>query len=361
MRLSKSIGMTTVPILGRRRRAASVLAWAALGLGIAPPMSTAEVDVRPRPEARRVDVRIDGAPFTAYVWPESLTKPVLFPVRTALGTLVTRGFPLEPRAGERVDHPHQAGFWFTYGDVNGVDFWGNSKALAPEEQAKKGRIVQREIREARGGKDRGTLAVCLDWIMPDGHRVLEETTSFVFRGDTTSRTIDWTTVLTADEPVVFADTKEGMLGLRVARSLEQPSDRPEVFTDAGGHATTVPVLDNEGVTGLYHSSEGLVGDAVWGTRARWVALAGRIGKEDVVLLLLDHPGNPGYPTYWHARGYGLFAANPLGQKDFSEGKQVLRFHLDERASATFRYRLVIRSEPYSAERAEADWKAFAAE
>jgi Family of unknown function (DUF6807) len=253
------------------------------------------------------------------------------------------------------------GFWLTYGDVNGVDFWGNSRALPPEEQAKKGRILHREIREARGGKDRGTLAVACDWILPDGRRVLEETTSFAFGGDERSRTIDRRTVLTADEPVIFGDTKEGLLGLRVARSLEQPSDRPEVFTDVSGRPTTVPVLDNEGVTGLYHSSEGLVGDAVWGTRARWVALAGRLGTEDIVLLLLDHPGNPGYPTYWHARGYGLFAANPLGQKDFTQGKRELRFHLDKGASATFHYRLVVRSEPFSAETAEATWKAFAAE
>jgi hypothetical protein len=361
MSLSNSIGMTNITISLGRSGAATVLACAVLGLGGAPPIGAAEVDDQPRRVARRVDVRIGGAPFTAYVWPESLTKPVLFPIRTARGTLVTRGFPLEPRPGERVDHPHQVGYWLTYGDVNGVDFWGNSKTLAPEEQAKKGRILQREIQEARGGKDRGTLVIAADWIMPDGHRVLEEATSFVFRGDEASRTIDRTTVLTAGEPVGFSDTKEGLLGLRVARSLEQPSDEPEVFTDASGHPTTVPVLDNEGVTGLYHSSEGLVGDAVWGTRARWVALAGRIGKEDVVLLLLDHPGNPGYPTCWHARGYGLFAANPLGQKDFSQGKQVLGFHLDEKASATFRYRLVIRSEPFSAEGAEADWKAFAAE
>jgi hypothetical protein len=361
MALLNSIGNTNIPIVRGRMETAAVLAGALLGLGVAPRMSAADVDVLPRPEARRVEVRIDGAPFTAYVWPESLTKPVLFPIRTARGTVVTRGFPLEPRAAERVDHPHQVGYWLTYGDVNGVDFWGNSKELAPEEQARKGRIVHREIREARGGNDRGTLAVALDWIVPDGRPVLEEATSFVFRGDRTSRTIDRTTVLTANEPVVFADTKEGMLGLRVARSLEQPSDRPEVFTDASGHPTTVPVLDNTGVTGLYHSSEGLTGDAVWGTRARWVALAGRIGKEEVVLILLDHPGNPGYPTYWHARGYGLFAANPLGQKDFSQGRHVLGFHLDEKKSATFRYRLVVRSEPFSAERAEADWESFAAE
>ena len=75
--------------------------------------------------SRRVDVFVDGQPFTAYVWPEKLKVPVLYPLRTAQGTIVTRGFPLEPRTGERVDHPHHAGFWLNYGDVNGVDFWNN--------------------------------------------------------------------------------------------------------------------------------------------------------------------------------------------------------------------------------------------
>jgi len=71
---------------------------------------------------RRVDVSIGGKPFTSYIYPGSLKKPVLFPLRSAKGTVVTRGFPLEPRPGERADHPHQVGAWFTYGDVNGIDF-----------------------------------------------------------------------------------------------------------------------------------------------------------------------------------------------------------------------------------------------
>src|ERR1700674_2437644 len=102
----------------------------------------------------RVDVLVDGQPFTSYVWPESLTKPVLYPLRTSQGTVITRGFPLEPRPGERVDHPHHAGLWFNYGDVNGVDFWNNSSALSPEERRKMGTIVQRRITRATGGNDR---------------------------------------------------------------------------------------------------------------------------------------------------------------------------------------------------------------
>src|SRR5262249_215829 len=65
--------------------------------------------------AQRVDVLIDGKPFTSYVWPKSVKKPVLYPLTTASGTIVTRGYPLAPRPGERVDHPHHVGMWFNYG------------------------------------------------------------------------------------------------------------------------------------------------------------------------------------------------------------------------------------------------------
>ena len=322
------------------------------------------VEVTPRPEERRVDVRIDGQPFTAYVWPERLSKPVLFPLRSAGGTLVTRGYPLDSRPGERVDHPHHVGLWLNYGDVNGVDFWNNSEALSPEDAAKMGTIRHRVLGKAEGGNTRGTLEVANDWIMPDGSTVVRESTKFVFQGTADSRSIDRITTLAAPSggvDVLFADNKEGVLGLRVARALEAPSDKPEVFTDGTGKPTPVAALNNEGVNGVYHSSEGLEGGAVWGTRGRWVALSGRVEDEDVVLLILDHPGNPGYPTYWHARGYGLFAANPLGQKVFSEGREELGLALAPGESTVLRHRLVILSHRFSAERAEAAWKAFVAE
>ena len=311
---------------------------------------------------RRVDVLVDGRAFTSYVWPESLTKPVLYPLRTAQGTIVTRGFPLEPRAGERVDHPHHAGLWFNYGDVNGVDFWNNSTALSAEERRKMGTIVQRRIARTQDGKDRGELEVETDWIMPDGQPIVRETMTFIFRAAPNLRAVDRITTLTAlDQRVVFHDNKEGVIGMRVRRELEQPSNEPVVFTDASGRPTTVKVLDNTGVSGLYRSSEGKTGDAVWGTRGRWAMLSGKVEQQDVTLAILDHPKNTGAPTYWHARGYGLFAANPLGQEVFSNGKEKLNFTLEPKQSVTFRYRVLIVSGPATPEQIEAHYARFVSE
>jgi hypothetical protein len=190
---------------------------------------------------RRVDVLIDGRPFTSYIWPDSVKKPVLYPLRTAQGALVTRGYPIDPRPGERIDHPHQVGLWFNYGDVNGLDFWNNSDAIKPEERAKYGTIRHRRIRRIQNGKSEGELQVETEWLRPDGAPLLREDTTFVFRSGIGVRGIDRIAKLTAlDKRVAFTDNKEGVIGMRVARELEQPSDKPEVFTDASGKATAVP-------------------------------------------------------------------------------------------------------------------------
>lgn len=321
------------------------------------------VAVAANESARRVDVTIGGQPFTSYIWPERLKKPVLYPLRSAKGTLVTRGWPFDPRPGERVDHPHHVGLWFDYGDVNGIDFWNNSDALKPADAAKMGTVVHRRVVGVQGGADSGRLTTESDWIGPGGVLLLHERAELVFRGDATSRSVERTTTLTAvDRRVVLADNKEGLFGMRVARQLEQPSTTPEKFTDASGRAMDVPVLDNRGVTGVYRSSEGKTGDAVWGTRGRWAMLTGTIGGEALTLAILDHSKNPGFPTYWHARGYGLFAANPLGRSVFTEGRQpALNLTLEPHESATFRYRLLILEGTATVDRLEREVTAFSAE
>jgi hypothetical protein len=291
---------------------------------------------------RRVDVLVGGRPFTSYMWPASQMKPILFPLRSASGVVVTRGFPLEPRAKERVDHPHHAGLWFNYGDVNGLDFWNNSAAIPAAQAAKYGTIVHRSIRSATSGAGQATLDVTSDWMSPAGKALLREDTRFVFKAENGTRAVERITTLTAlDTTVNFRDNKEGVIGIRVAKTLEHPSLRPEKYTDASGKVTDVAVLDTAGVHGLYTSSEGKQGDAVWGTRSKWTMLTGDVNGAPVTLAMLDHPQNVGYPTYWHARGYGLFAANPLGQKEMSGGKETLNFSLPAGKSTTFRHQVLI--------------------
>jgi Methane oxygenase PmoA len=327
----------------------------------ADPHPSDRISVTVNEEQHRADISIDGQPFTSYIWPAELAKPVLYPLRTAKGTIITRGYPLEQRPGERVDHPHHAGLWLNYENVNGIDFWNNSKAIKPQDAPKMGTIRQRSIVLAKGGSEQGELEVEADWMIYDKKVLLKEHTRFVFRGGPDFRSVDRITTLRAlGEKVVFADAKDGMLGLRVVRALEAPSNKPEVFTDASGRATTVPKLDNTGANGVYLTSEGKKGEAAWGTRGRWCNLSGKIGDEPVTISILDHPSNPGFPTYWHARGYGLFAANPLGQKIFSNGKEELNLTLEPNQSVTFRYRILVSSEMATPENTEAAYKAFVA-
>ena len=298
---------------------------------------------------KKVDVTIDGKAFTSYFYPgeDQLKKAVLFPIRTNNGTIVTRGWPFEPRAGERIDHPHHVGMWLNYEDVNGFDYWNNSTAIKPEDRLKKyGTIRHTGITNIKSGKSKGELTVTADWIDKDGTGTLtaQETTNYVFSGKGNVRIIDRITTIKAATDISFKDVKDGMFAIRVARQLEHPSKTADVFTDASGIATAVPKLDNTGVSGSYRNSDGVEGDDCWGKRAKWCNLRGQIENEKVNVVIIDHPKNVSYPTYWHSRGYGLFAANPLGQKVFSNGKETLNFSLKKGESVTFRYRTIVASE-----------------
>ena len=343
-----------------RSSIAYLVALAVLLLGTAPTgqaqlktaddaLSQDSIRVVPKPAEDQVDIFVGDALFTSYLFSEKhdvLKKPVLYPIKTALGTDITRAFPLAARAGERVDHPHHVGLWFNYGSVNGLDFWNNSDAVSAEEAEAMGAIEHLEIRRVESGEDKGALEVVMHWLKPSGEPLLREDTRFVFHADPPdARVIDRITTLTAlDETVRFEDNKEGLLGLRVRRELEMPAEEPLVLTDARGEPLDDPVVDNEGVEGQYYSSEGIEGyPDVWGTRAKWMALEGEIKRKPVTIAILDHPQNPGFPTYWHVRNYGLFSANPLGQKVFSEGKKELGFALEPDESATFRHRILLLS------------------
>lgn len=303
------------------------------------------IDLKENKAEKKVDVLIDGKLFTSYIYPENVKKPVLWPVMSPAGNMLTRSYPMVNKEGDRSDHPHHVGVWLNYGDVNGLDFWNNSEAIPVEKRDGYGTIFHKSVDKLESGKGKALLVTSAEWKSPDNTLMLNEQTRFSFLVTENSRIIDRTTTLTAviDE-VKFTDNKEGMFAIRVARELELPTEKPTELVDSHGVITKVDKMDNTYVKGNYRSAEGVEGGKVWGTRCRWMKLASEIKGEQVALVIIDNPSNVGYPTYWHARDYGLFAANTLGQKIFSKGENELNFSLKKGDSVTFKYRLVVADE-----------------
>lgn len=312
-----------------------------------------KVTLESNPDERKVDVLIEGKLFTSYIYPTRVKKPVLWPVITAGGNEITRQYPFKNKEGERVDHPHHVGIWFNYGDVNGLDFWNNSEAISPGKADKYGTIFHESIVSTQNGSGKAVLNTTASWKDHSGNKLLNEATEFTFSVNGTTRIIDRESELTAvDKKVNITDNKEGMLAIRVTRELELPSKGKLKLTDSHGVVTEVDASKDNIATGNYLSSEGIEGGDVWATRAKWMKLYGEMNGEKIAIVIYDHPSNAGYPTYWHARGYGLFSANTLGQKVFSKGKEEMNFSLAKGESATFRYRVAIFSGEPSVEEIE---------
>jgi len=296
-------------------------------------------------DKKQVDVFFNNKLLTSYCNLDSSKKPVLFPVNTIDGITVTRSYPFKLIAGERTDHPHHTGIWLNYESVNGLDFWNNSTAIAVDKRDHYGTIIHQQIVSKKAKGNKAVLVTKAIWVRPDNKTLLDELTTFNFSADEKANNfiIDRITTLTAkDTVVIFKDVKDGMFAIRVARELELPSKEKSSFVDDKGNVTTLAPSGVD-VTGMYYSSNGVKGDSVWGTKGEWVMLTGKKDGKNITIGIIDHPSNVGYPAYWHARGYGLFAVNPLGRKVFSNGKEELNFSLKPGESATFRYRVVVHS------------------
>lgn len=299
------------------------------------------VSITHQPNARRVQINIGGQPFTDYLYADSLPKQVLWPIRALGNVVVTRSFPVQPLPNESTDHPHHLGHWLNHGDVNGLDFWNNSYAIPADKRALYGHIRHDAIVEAKSGAV-GKLTVRATWLNAADQPLLAEQTNFRFSQVGNTRFIDRQTTLTALTDVQFKDSKEGMFAVRVARFLEMPSTQ-NTFTDAKGNATIAGgnVASTEQPTGMYRNSNGDTGGAVWGKTADWCLLTGKKGDTSVAIAMFDHPQNVGYPAHWHARGYGLFALNPFGQKSYTNQGEPYLLKLAAGKSLTLRYRMAI--------------------
>jgi len=291
-------------------------------------------------KANKIDVFVGKQLFTSFLYPDTLEKPVLYPLHAASGAVVTRGFPVTPQPGDPTDHPHHLGLWLNFENVNGLDFWNNSYAIPAEKKAGYGWIRTDKVLETTNGPT-GTLAYHANWTNQQKDVLLEETTRFEFSGTAHQRIIDRYTTLTATVPVTFTDAKDGLLGLRLAHALQIPEPKDQKFTDDKGNVTVVKGGTDKVATGNYRTSTGKRGNDAWSTRAAWCMAYGKMGNDSVSVAIIDHPQNPNYPTFWHARGYGLFAANPLGEKVFTEGKSIKNLQLQPGESVRFSYRIVV--------------------
>lgn len=85
------------------------------------------------------------------------------------------------------------------------------------------------------------------------------------------------------------------------------------------------------ISGIYQNKEGDTGNDVWGKRSAWVVLNGKIKDEKISIAIIDHPENPNYPGWSHARGYGLFAINNLGGRCFDKQAEKVQILLKKRS------------------------------
>jgi hypothetical protein len=300
---------------------------------------TENVEFKNDPGNKKVDVLVGGKLFTSFIYPDNMEKQSLYPIISASGKTITRGFPLNPRPFERMDHPHHVGLWFNFGDVNGLDFWNNSYAIKPADKPKFGTIKFNKIVSENAKK--GQLITSANWVDNDGNILLKEETTYIFLGEENLRSIVRISKLTAEKEVIFTENKEGLIGMRVDRAFEEPSTRPEKFLDSNGNVTEVAVMNNEGVNGVYRNAEGVTGADVWGKRSPWVALRGEKEGEVITIVILDNPKNSGYPAWSHARGYGLFATNNLGGRNFDKNADPVKLVLKPGQEVVFKHKVFI--------------------
>jgi len=280
----------------------------------------------------QIDVTVGGRLFTTYYFDPVVAKPYLMPLRSSRGTIVTRGYPegyaVPPEHAKDANlEPHQRPLAFGHGNIDGLDFWEEGgfvpKFYGKQTQAY-GKMALEAIDEAQGGPDSGAIKAEFALVGPGDWVLGEETQSFSFRGDENTRTIDCEITLRATRgPLVLGDTKEGSFEIRVVKDLNSPP----------GHMV---------------NSLGAVGEKeIWGKRADWVDYYGEVAGEMVGIAIFDSPKSFRHPTWWHARHYGLFAANPFGLREFTRNPdQDGSWTIPQDRLLTLRYRVLIHHGDY---------------
>jgi Methane oxygenase PmoA len=267
--------------------------------------------IRLRPDGRNLLVMLDDKLLTAYRI-DFRNKPIFFPLIGPTGESFTRAYPMETVPGEDNDHPHQQSCWFTFGKVNGVDFWSEGEGTGKIREVDRNLVVE--------GPVLGRLRTRNDWIAPGSRKFCEDRRTVTFYRTKGSRIIDFEIeVVASDGPVTFQDTKEGMFGLRLASSMD-------VKHKTGGRIT---------------NADGLTDLKAWGKASPWVDYIGPVHGKTVGIAILNHPRSFRYPTTWHVRDYGLFAANPFGSHDFNKQSPAGDYTIPAGQSIRFGYRVIL--------------------
>lgn len=252
-----------------------------------------------------------GKLVTEYI-AKSGAKPILWPIVGPTGKELTRGWPMRDAASfEKQDHPHHRSLWFTHGSVNGIDFWSES--------GKNGTIVHKEFLKHDGGETAIVIATS-EWLSPDGKKVCEDERTVRVGASGDNRYIDFDVTVKATEgPVTFEETKEGSFGVRVHETMKVDAKQGGKLVNSQGQAN---------------------GDA-WSKPAAWVDYYGPVDGETLGIAIFNHPTSFRYPTTWHVRTYGLFAANPFGGKDFKAADKYGSHTIEKGGSMTLRYRVLL--------------------
>jgi hypothetical protein len=267
-------------------------------------MTVATWPLRPQVTMQRSDrqtiaVTINGRPFTEFVFGNQTPKPNLEPLRSANGLVVTRRFPRLNIPGETTDHPEHRGVWFGHSDVNGLNFYANENSYT---NIPHGSIVLQSIDRLTSGQKSGSIEATLAWRDAAGNTLLVERRRMVFYAEAVNRVIDFDFQITATTQVHFGDHRDGAFSLRLADGLQAPGPKLPGDPPRTGEMTSA--------AGCHQESE------CWGKPAEWMDVSGKIDGQGVGVAIFDHPQNSGHPVRWQARGYGLFAANPFGLREY---------------------------------------------
>jgi sugar phosphate isomerase/epimerase len=261
----------------------------------------------------KLRVTINGKLFTEYNF-QDVPRPFFYPVIGPTGVPIIRHYPMNPdldKGGDRHDHVHHKSLWFTHGEVNGQDFWGEGSGS--------GKVVHDKFLEVSSGPKVGAIKSKNKWVAKSGDLVCTDTRTHRFYSRDDGQIMDFDITIHASEgKVVMGDTKEGSMAIRLTSTMR---------------------VEGKVAQGHIINSEGDTDGGAWGKRATWCDYYGPVEGETVGVAIFDHPLNPKHPTWWHVRTYGLFAANPFGVHDFErKEKGVGEITIPAGESLTFKYR-----------------------